>query len=69
MGMLVIRQRCIDIQRLEKVLEDARIKLSSVATDLTGVSSLTMLGALIEGSGVRWCWPILPATVERIFPP
>ncbi|NKX56196.1 IS110 family transposase [Arthrobacter mobilis] len=46
---MFIRQRGSEIQRLEKLLEDAGIKLSSVATDLTGVSSRAMLGALIEG--------------------
>jgi transposase len=34
---------------LEKELEDAGIKLSSVATDILGVSGRAMLGALIEG--------------------
>ena len=37
------------IHRLEKVLEDAGIKLSSVATDIMGQSSRAMLDALIEG--------------------
>jgi transposase len=43
------RARAQEIQRLEKLLEDAGIKLSSVATDLTGVSSRAMLEALISG--------------------
>lgn len=43
------RDRARVIQRLEKLLEDAGIKLSSVATDLTGVSSRGMLDALIDG--------------------
>jgi transposase len=34
---------------LEKLLEDAGIKLSSVASDITGVSSRAMLEALIAG--------------------
>lgn len=46
---MFIRQRASEIQRVEKLLEDTGIKLSSVATDLTGVSSRAMLGALIEG--------------------
>ena len=37
------------MQRLEKLLEDAGIKLSSVATDITGVSGRAMLEALIAG--------------------
>jgi transposase len=45
----VVRERGREIQRLEKLLEDAGIKLSSVATDITGVSGRAMLAALIEG--------------------
>jgi transposase len=45
----VVRERSREIQRLEKLLEDAGIKLSSVATDITGVSGRLMLDALIAG--------------------
>ena len=45
----VTRERTREVQRLEKVLEDAGIKLSSVAADLTGVSGRAMLEALIAG--------------------
>jgi transposase len=45
----VTRERTPEIQRLEKLLEDAGIKLSSVASDLTGVSGRAMLEALIAG--------------------
>jgi transposase len=45
----VTRQRGQEIQRLEKLLEDAGIKLSSVASDITGVSGRAMLEALIAG--------------------
>ncbi len=34
----VTRERSREVQRLEKLLEDAGIKLSSVATDIVGVS-------------------------------
>ncbi len=43
------QERTREIQRLEKLLEDAGLKLSSVATRTTGVSGRAMLGALIEG--------------------
>ena len=46
---LMIRERGREIQRLEKLLEDAGIKLSSVASDITGVSGRLMLQALIDG--------------------
>ncbi|KOU47223.1 IS110 family transposase [Streptomyces sp. WM6378] len=42
-------ERTREAQRLEKELEDAGIKLSSVATDILGVSGRAMLDALIVG--------------------
>lgn len=44
-----IGERSRNKQRTEKVLEDAQIKLSSVATNLFGVSGRAMLEALIGG--------------------
>ena len=44
----ITRERTREVQRLEKLLEDAGIKLSSVATDITGVSGRLMLQALID---------------------
>jgi transposase len=38
------------VQRLEKVLQDARIKLSSVATRVLGALGRAMLDALVEGT-------------------
>jgi transposase len=46
---MITRDRAREIQRLEKLLEDAGIKLSSVASDISGVSGRLMLAALIEG--------------------
>jgi len=45
----MVRERAKEIQRLEKLLEDAGIKLSSVASDISGVSGRLMLDALIAG--------------------
>src|SRR5680860_239427 len=45
----ITRERGREIQRLEKLLEDAGIKLSSVASEITGVSGRAMLEALIDG--------------------
>ena len=45
----LVEERSRHKQRLEKLLEDALIKLSSVATDLLGVSARAMLEALIAG--------------------
>ena len=47
----VVAERSREAQRLEKLLEDAAIKLSSVATDVLGVSGRAMLSALIAGDG------------------
>lgn len=43
------RDRGRQVQRIEKVLEDCGIKLSSVASNLMGVSGRAMLAALIDG--------------------
>ncbi len=43
------RERAQVVQRLEKLLEDAGIKLSAVVSDLMGVSGRAMLQALIDG--------------------
>ena len=45
----ITRERTREVQRLEKLLEDAGIKLSLVATDIMGVSGRAMLEALIDG--------------------
>ena len=45
----IVRERGREIQRLEKLLEDSGVKLSSVATHLTGVSGRAMLDALVAG--------------------
>ena len=39
----ITRERAREVQRLEKLLEDAGIKLSSVASDISGVSGRLML--------------------------
>lgn len=45
----ITRERGREVQRLEKQLEDAGIKLSAVASDIMGVSGRAMLEALING--------------------
>ena len=44
-----IQERGREVQRLDKLLQDAGIKLSSVATDVMGVSGRAMLADLIGG--------------------
>jgi transposase len=45
----LVRERARVINRLQKVLEDANIKLASVATDIMGVSGRAILEALVDG--------------------
>lgn len=44
-----VRERAQHVQRLQKTLEDANIKLASVASDITGVSGRAVLEALARG--------------------
>jgi transposase len=44
------QDRTREVNRLHRVLEDAGIKLSSVATDVMGVSGRAMLDALLHGT-------------------
>src|SRR5437588_10756701 len=45
----LVQQRAQAILRVQKVLETANIKLSSVATDVLGVSGRAMLEAMVAG--------------------
>ncbi len=45
----LIQERASVVNRMQKVLEWANIKLASVVTDITGVSARAMLQALVEG--------------------
>jgi transposase len=45
----LVREQTREKQRLEKILEDAQIKLDSVISDLHGVSGRQMLQAMIDG--------------------
>lgn len=45
-----VRDRAQEVNRLCKVLEDAGLKLSSVATDVLGASGRAMLDALVQGT-------------------
>lgn len=45
----LVRERTREKQRCEKLLEDAQIKLSSVISDIFGVSGRAMLAAMIAG--------------------
>lgn len=44
-----VKERATLVNRVQKALESANIKLASVATDITGVSGRAILQALLEG--------------------
>lgn len=45
----LVQERAREINRVQKVLEDANVKLSSVATNVLGVSGRQMLEAMVAG--------------------
>jgi len=45
----LVQERARIVNRLQKVLEDANLKLAAVATDVLGVSARAMLEALVDG--------------------
>lgn len=45
----LIQDRTREVNRIQKVLEDANIKLASVATDVMGLSGRSMLQAIVAG--------------------
>jgi len=47
---LLVEERTREVNRLHKVLEDAGVKLASVASDILGVSGRAMLEALVQGT-------------------
>ena len=55
-----IQERTREVQRVEKTLQDAGIKLSSVASKVLGVSARKMLDAMISGTHDPTCWPNSP---------
>ena len=57
----LVAVRTAEKQRVEKLLEDAQIKLSVVASDIFGVSGRAMLAALVAGERdpkVLASWPV-----------
>jgi transposase len=45
----LVEERAREVNRIQKVLEGAGIKLASVATDITGVSGRSILDAIVSG--------------------
>jgi transposase len=47
---VLIRERTSEVNRIQKLLETANIKLGCVVSDITGVSALAMLRAMVGGA-------------------
>jgi transposase len=45
----LVRERAQHVQRIQKTLEDANLKIASVVSDVTGISGRAILQALIDG--------------------
>lgn len=45
----LVRERAQHVQRIQKVLEDANVKLAGVVTDILGTSGRAMLEAMVRG--------------------
>ena len=56
----LVAVRTAEKNRVEKLLEDAQIKLSTVVSDIFGVSGRQMLAALIAGEPTPRRWPSWP---------
>ena len=56
----LIEERTREKHRVEKLLESAAIKLSSVVTDLHGVTGRDIMDNLIAGNATRRSWPSWP---------
>jgi transposase len=55
-----IWERVTLVNRVQKLLEDANIKLASVASDMMGVSGRAMLTALLAGHAAPRLWQTWP---------
>ncbi len=64
----LVRERTRHVQRLQKTVEDANIKLDSVITDIMGLSGRAMIEALIVGETDRTSWRLSPTDGSRRRP-
>ena len=64
----LIQDRSREANRLHKVLQDADVKLASVATDILGVSGRAMLEAWSRGPPTRTRWRSWPGAVAPKLP-
>ena len=60
----LIGEHTRETNRLQKVLEDAGIKLASVASNVLGVSGRAMLEALTHGTRNLYGWKCVPGAAR-----
>ena len=53
------------IQRMQKVLTEMNIQLANVLSDLSGVSGMKILGAILEGERDPWEWAALARPLRK----
>ena len=61
----LVRERVSHVQRIQKALEDANIKLTNVLSDVTGMSGRRILAAIIEGQADGHALAALASTRVR----
>ena len=61
----LVQDRTREQQRVEKLLEDAQIKISAVLSNLHGVTGRAIMDALIAGSAIRARWPGWPRPAQQ----
>jgi len=60
-----VRERTAHVQRIEKVLEDANLKLSVVLSDILGKSGRAVLQAIVDGQPILNTWPRSSSLASR----
>ena len=61
----LVREQTRHVQRIEKTLAEANIKLGSVISDIMGASGRRIIQAMIDGVRQPNKWPSLPASRSR----
>src|SRR5262249_43648080 len=63
----LVREKASHVQRVQKTLEEANIKVESVLSDVMGHSGRAIIGALIDGETDPVCTENLIRTLSFIF--
>jgi len=58
----LVREQTRHVQRIQKTLTEANIKLDSVISDIMGRNGRRMIEAMITGCAIRANWPLWPTS-------